>query len=149
MSRSRANLNPRKNIPGGLRNTLSYGLAKVKSRKLNSPADVHTVFSIQTVKFCTLLLSAVAKSSPNVLLSIYFFWPGLLSVTIFGNFSGTFGPPWTKTFFGQKNNNKTNMEVRPRDGHVEQVCKMPSQKQRGNWDFCAKQQRVRNVISFI
>ena len=77
-------------MPSSL-STTPYRLVHVKITQRYSPANVHAVFSIQTVKNCTRLLCDIAKTSP------VFFFRAFSRLRFFGKF----GPPcahfcWTK-----------------------------------------------------
>ena len=88
-----------------------------------SPANIHAIYSVQTVKLCTRLLCAVAETSPVVIFLVLFcFLPDFLSVHIFGKSR----PPETKNFRREKkhthNQTSKQPDVRPRDGNLKLVC---------------------------
>ena len=91
------------------------------------PGECPRRFPIQIVEFC-----AVAKTSPVV----FFFYLILRQLT----FLGKCGPSYDQLFSAKEKRRPPPPEVRPRDGHVEHVCKTSgfiSQKRRGHFDFWA------------
>ena len=89
------------------------GLVHVENPKCIPWANVHAVFSIRTVKICA-CLCAIAKTS---LTCLFCFFLDDFSTKFLENVAHLLDQK-----ISAKKKRKT--EVRPRDGHVEHVCKI-------------------------
>ena len=104
------------------------------------PRRVHAVFfDSDPVKFCARLLCAIAKTSPVAFLFCFCFLD-FSTVVSLGEMWSTLEPSFSAKKAGDYPPPSSPPEVRPRDGHLEHVCKISwatSQKRPGYFYFCA------------